>query len=283
MAYEKLNIQDFGRQLLETNDLDPVYVALHKLLSQDIWTLDQIKRWLVAYWCFYNCGFASYISEFERDQYWNEMFVAAENEVECPAGCRYPRGAERRRFRGKNATDAVTMLNLNYNRPEDMVDFIIGENHLETQCFKAICDRVKQHRGFGPWIGFKVADMIDRILGISVDFDQAAIFMFKDPVKAVIMLWRQATGYGKEARPKDLPATIGQVVATLTDEFKEFKAPPLYDRPVGLQEVETVLCKWKSHMNGHYPLLKDTIEINEGLAPWAGFTSTREFREYMPK
>ncbi|GAG17632.1 unnamed protein product, partial [marine sediment metagenome] len=49
-----------------------------------------------------------------------------------------------------------------------------------------------------------------------------------------------------------------------------------------LQEVETVLCKWKSHMNGCYPMGKDTREITEGLAPWAGYTSVREFREYMP-
>jgi len=163
-----------------------------------------------------------------------------------------------------------------------MVDYIVGDTWKPRE-FKEICSRVKEHSAFGPWIGFKVADMIDRVLGHPVNFDQAAIFMFKDPVKAVEMFWRQQTGYGEKARPKDLNAVITQVVAWLTGEFKDLKAPPIYDRPVGLQEVETVLCKWKSHMNGHYPLGKDTKEITEGLAPWAGYTSVREFREFMPK
>lgn len=276
--YDKLSIVDFGRELLKTNDLDPVYVALYGLK----WDQDQIKRWLVAYWCFYHCGFASYISEFEGNQYWDEMMTAAENNTKSPAGGRWPRGAERRHFRGRAATDGIAMLRTRYDRPESMIDYIIHET-IEPQPFKTVCARVREHSAFGPWIGFKVCDMLDRVLDVPIDFDQAAIFMFKDPVKAVEMLWRQQTGYGEKARPKDLNAVITQVVAWLTEEFKDFKAPPIYDRPVSLQEVETVLCKWKSHMNGHYPLRKDTREITEGLAPWAGYTSVREFRDLMPK
>ena len=283
MTYDKMDIVDFGRGLFESNDLDPVYVTLYELVSRGVWDRDQLKRWLVAYWCFYSCGFASYVSEFEGPQYWEQLGIAAENKIESPAGCRWPRGAERRHFRGRNATDGIAMLHTRYDRPEQMVDYIVGSQMMDPQPFKTVCARVREHSAFGPWIGFKVCDMLDRVMEVPVDFDQAAIFMFKDPVKAVIMLWRQATGYGKEAKPKDLSSVIDQVVTMLSGEFKEFKAPPLYDRPVGLQEVETVLCKWKSHMNGHYPMGKDTREITEGLAPWAGFTSAQEFGNFMPK
>ncbi|GAG15566.1 unnamed protein product, partial [marine sediment metagenome] len=76
MAYDKLSIQDFGQGLLHSNDLDPVYVALYGLINNHRWDKDQLKRWLVAYWCFYNCGFASYISEFIGEQFWEEMWIA---------------------------------------------------------------------------------------------------------------------------------------------------------------------------------------------------------------
>lgn len=53
---------------------------------------------------------------------------------------------------------------------------------------------------------------------------------------------------------------------------------------MNIQEVETVLCKWKSHMNGHYPLWNDIREINGGLEPWAGRCSAaRAFLNHMPK
>ena len=53
---------------------------------------------------------------------------------------------------------------------------------------------------------------------------------------------------------------------------------------MNIQEVETVLCKWKSHMNGHYPLWNDIHDVNTGLEPWAGRCSAaRAFLAHMPK
>lgn len=284
--YKRLEIVEFGKQLLSSNDLDPVYVALHGLHESGTWDLPQIGRWLVAYWCFYHCGLASALSMLTGEKYWDKLMEAARNETPAPVGERWPRGSERRHFRGQQAIKAVSYLRNNYKDPEDMVTYIIGENDTsQPRTFKEVCARVRTHAIFGPWIGFKVCDMVDRVLGVPIDFDQAAIFMFKDPVKAVIMLWQQKTGYTQgNAQPKDLPKVIEQTVAWLTGEFKDFKAPPLLDRPVGLQEVETVLCKWKSHMNGHYPLLKDTTEIKEAVASWAQVSrASKNFLENMPK
>ena len=125
--------------------------------------------------------------------------------------------------------------------------------------------------------------MVDRVIGAHVDFTHAAVFMFKDPVMAALMVWRNYHGLPDNARPKDRNAVIHEVVDHLTPMFQEFKAPPLYDRPVGLQEVETVLCKWKSHMNGHYPLFNDIIEIREGVEPWVDHSPlAAEFLGGMP-
>lgn len=279
MSYEKLTIEEFGGHLLNTNDLDPIYLALYDMRSLGYWEKGQLARWLVAYWCFYHAGLASYLCEFKGQSFWQMMQVAAINEQPTPLDGRWPRGSERRHFRGKAGITAVRELSERYREPEKMLYFIgTGEND-----YKSVAKRVKMHRGFGPWMAFKVCDMLDRVLQWQVNFDQAAVFMFDDPVKAAIMLWRQKGGYYETVHPKDKGRVINEVVEYLINYFKDRQAPPAWDRPIGLQEVETILCKWKSHMNGHYPLNNDIDEIMEGLTPWAVHSATaKEFMERMP-
>ena len=147
-----------------------------------------------------------------------------------------------------------------------------------------VMKRAQAHYLFGPWISFKVADMIDRVLGYHVDFDHGHMFMFKDPVKAALMLWRQHNKLGDNAKPKDQSYVLELVVANLSAMFMTHTAPPLHDRPVGFQEIETILCKWKSHMNGHYPLWNDIDEINHGIDPWTTCSeAAAAFAVAMPK
>lgn len=280
--YERLSIEVFGRHLITSGDLDPVYIALHKLHSNGGWATDQLHRWLVAYWCFYHCGFASHVAG-AGDRFWDIMGEAAANDTVPPVGERWPRGSERRHARGKQGIAMVEHLACRYwDDPGNMIRFICaGDVAGARLSFSSVVDRAKVHTLFGPWIGFKIADMVDRVLGLPVDFNQASVFMFKDPVKAAIMLWHQRMNMPDAARPKDQDAVICEIVEYLSDEFSDLLAPPLMDRPIGLQEVETVLCKWKSHMNGHYPLNNDIDEINEGLKGWG--QAAEEFSSAMPE
>lgn len=286
--YERLDIEDFGRHLLSTGDLDPVYNALTAAVEAGDYSPDQLCRWLVSYWCYYHCGAASYMSEKEGPEFWEAMYSAARNETQTPLGDRWPRGSERRHFRGERAVNAVAALRRKYgNRPEVMVDRLTAREPGQDRLpFRTVSDRAQEHLGFGPWIGFKIADMVDRVLGVPVDFDHAAVFMFKDPEKAAWMLWEQrmAPQYPPGTKFKREPVLHG-VTDKLIAEFQSFKAPPFGDRPVNIQEVETVLCKWKSHMNGHYPLGNDIREILGGVSPWAqgGCEAARAFEAHMPK
>lgn len=276
-----MDIEHFGAHLLTTGDLDPIYNAL-VAMRQDGWNEAALKRWLVAYWCFYHAGVASYLSQHEGKEFWDHMAMAAVNNSPSPCGDRWPRGSERRHFRGQAAINAVQELRNDFKKPEHVVSVLVGGMHEQT--FRGITTRAKMLPLFGPWISFKIADMVDRVLGIPVTgFDQAAIFMFADPTKAALRLWALKAGFAESVKPKDEGKAIQQVVDYLIDYFKEFKAPPLGDRPVGLQEVETVLCKWKSHMNGHYPLYNDIDEINEGVEPWLKYSKTADlFARCMP-
>lgn len=261
MSHTQLSIVDFGKLLLKSGDLDPVYI----LLKQTEFTPDQLKRWLIAYWCYYDVGVATYLSEFTGHSFWDKMLEAAKNETSPPIGGRWKRGKERRHARGAQGLRMVSDLSRLYGgNPEQMVDYIVGG----APSYEETSKRIMSHAQFGPWISFKICDMIDRVLGVKIDFTNAAVFMFADPKKAAVMFWRESQGFGENVKPKDENLVIEQVVEYLAAQFTGFKAPPLSDRAVDLQEIETVLCKWKSHRNKHYPPLNDLIEIADSLRPW---------------
>lgn len=277
--YERLSIYDFGDYLLTTSDLDPVYIILTESPELDE---EQLARWLIAYWCLYSVGPASLLSEYEGPNFWDKLGEAACNEQPTPLATRWPRGHERRHFRGAAAVKAVRGLRSLYEqRPERLVEEIVARSPDQGNVlqFKTVADRVQKLPLFGPWISFKVADMAERVLGVPVCFDEAAIFMFKDPAKAATRLWREhnpklalAVDEGR-ARVKQEMINHG-VSQHLIHHFSTHLAPPGRDRPLGLQEVETILCKWKSHMNGHYPLGNDTREIATGLRAWKPASET---------
>ena len=285
--YPRLDIESFGRQLITSGDLDPIYTALVLAEKAGDYSTPQLCRWVVAYWCYYNAAVASFLSEKEGEEFWHWMLVAAENTKETPVGGRWPRGHERRHFRAAIAVNSVSSLQKRYaERPENFVLYVGARATEEERLpFRTVSNRAQEHNGFGPWIGFKIADMMDRVMEVPVDFDNAAVFMFKDPEKAAMMLWQLLEGhkYPENAKPKR-EVILNGVAQYLIGQFADLEAPPLSDRPVNIQEVETVLCKWKSHMKGHYPLYNDIREINAGLGPWAASCpAARAFLHHMPK
>lgn len=282
-----LSIEDFGKVLLESNDLDPVYCALHTMHSSDILYQEQLSRWILAYSCLYHCGAASYLSEFEGEAFFAALMVAARNEEPAPIGGRWPRGHERRHWRGGQAVASCQALWQRYTtKPELFLMEIAGVGYDFAPgaafTFKDISDRVRQHRGFGGWIAFKLADMVDRLGLRKVEFNYDDVTIYRDPVIAAERLVRMRNGFPENAQVK--PEAVKAVFEALEAHFADFGAPPLYDRPIGLQEVESILCKWKSHMNGHYPIYNDITEIREGIKPWAEQSEVASyFLASMPK
>ena len=121
-----------------------------------------------------------------------------------------------------------------------------------------------EHRGFGPWISFKVGDMLERVCGIDIKFELNEA-MYDSPTKVALKLVEEMCGNDLTT---SLPP-VEQALEFLSRNLYDLKAPPIRDRRLGLQEFETILCKWGSHLNGHYPLSKDTIEMRAELEQWA--------------
>ncbi|MDB5177565.1 MAG: hypothetical protein JWN75_1233 [Candidatus Saccharibacteria bacterium] len=247
-------LKAFGARLIETGDLDPIYVALVGAQLDR----EQTKRWLLAYWMFYHAGFASYASEREGSVFWAVIERAAYNLTESPVGGRWPRGTERRHFRGDKCVNAVGWF-ANQATPEYFVDRLSmpsGMGGYEVLTHKAVIARATRWPQFGPWIAFKVADMLERCLGVPVAFSNEVALLYKEPAKCLDILY-------------DVTATpTSDTYRDLEEWAMRMPAPPLLDRPCSHQEIETVLCKYKSHLGGHYEVGKDTKELREGLEGW---------------
>jgi hypothetical protein len=265
-SYPRLSVEKFGEVLLSSGDLDPIYIALRNAHG---FTPAQRKRFLVAYWLFYHAGFACWASDRIGEAFWEALLDAAENDTEAPVGGRWPRGSERRHFRGEKAVKAVLELARQFPTPERLVSQLLFVPDGQTLPFSSVLKRAKALPQFGPWIAFKVGDMAERVLDVPVDFAENEVFMFDDPRKAALMVWREKLGLAPTAKPKNEREAIRHVVAHLKEAFRFFDAPGGLQRPVGLQEVETILCKYKSHLSGHYPINNDIYEIRSGLGPWA--------------
>lgn len=264
---QKMDIHEFGDALIRTRDLDPVYCGLYEAALPR----DQLCRLLLSYWCFYHLGAAAWMSEHYGADFWHAMDVAARNEDASPLGGRWPRAAERRHFRGQKCVEAVRWFS--QQEPEIWVEQMVFDLYGAGLTDRIIMDRVQCWPMFGPWIAFKCADMAERCLGVPVQFDPDLGLMYAEPRKALDILAEEQGG------PDCVSVGPEGWYSHLLEYFGRHRAPPAMDRACGPQEAETVLCKWKSHMNGYYPVGKDIHEQRVALAGW-GKTADRLLAVY---
>jgi Alpha-glutamyl/putrescinyl thymine pyrophosphorylase clade 2 len=250
MVHRVAEVIAFGEALIKTGDLDPVYIGLvnAKLPKR------QLERLLLAYFCFYHLGASAYISEYENDEFWDVMEQAAENQMP-PSGTdsqlsfdRWPRASERRHFRGPKCEVAVKQL-AEYP-PEYFVQTLAMASRGKD--LSLVMGWVQQKPLFGPWVAFKVADILERVLSVPIIFPSDLTLFYKEPRAALDLL--------------DVPAETANV--KLLKHFRRITAPPRYERYCNIQEVETCACKFKSYVNGHYWVGKDIHEVRKGLIGW---------------
>lgn len=255
----KLDLYAFGQRLLETNDLDPVYVMLWEAKLD----LDQLQMWLLAYFCFYHSGTASWITDGHHEigespypGYWSAMEAAA-------ASKDYPRCHERRHFRGNNATKSVKWLGT-VGVHKLFAPLLDGKPKTLAEVMKYIQTWV----GFGPWIAFKVADVLERLRLASVQFDGGALAMFDSPREGAELA---ASLYAQEPVKEPLGWAVASILSRLglsgvhSAAKPVYLAPPRLERPINVQEAETILCKWKSHWGGHYRIGEDVASLRKSL------------------
>lgn len=249
-----LDCYEFGRQLLAANDLDPVYTVVHRSELGLI-----LPRWLLAYWCFYHVGTASWVVD--QPNYWTAMETAAGSKD-------WPRSSERRHFRGKAAIESVGWLQ--QRGVDDLFRPLLRPTVVTAS---ALMDVVREWRGFGPWISFKVADMIERIGLRRVRFDVFTAMYDGSPTDAAQLLWNEERGDEPATKAEQCEYAVRRVLSEVKAD-----APPTFDRPLGPQEAETILCKWKSYQGGHYHIGEDVEAVKKGLSRFDCPTAKRLYQ-----
>lgn len=239
----------FGDRLITTGDLDPVYIAV----AEARLTKAERARWLVAYSCLYHLASSVFIAQFQGKAFWDKMYEAAVNR-----DLYWPRGSERRHWRGKTSIVCTEGLRTHWPNPET-----IAEYWCSGVTAYGVMKRVQEFAFFGPWISFKVADLAERVMNYPVDFSNFELGIYSEPRKGAALL---LTGDQEEIITD---GDLNLVVQELRKKLGHYNAPPVLStgktRKVNIQEIETVLCKYKSHVNGHYPPGKDTKEVHHGL------------------
>jgi hypothetical protein len=253
MLARNLDIYTFGEALIKTGDLDPVYLSIYNAHLPE----PQLVRLLLAYFLFYSLGAAAWLSE--QENYWTAMERAAENKEPSPLGGRWPRGTERRYFRGPKSVRAIQTLGK--SSPEEVFAPLRNANSLAS-----VAAIVGSWPLCGPWISFKVADVLERVMAFPVEFPSDTCMMYKEPRAGLEMLSADQS-FETEDR------TLAGVYGTLTKRFRHFKAPPRYERFCNAQESETVICKYHSMAHGFYHVGKDIHEVRHGLKGWGSTAS----------
>jgi hypothetical protein len=241
----KLPIEEFGKQLILTGDLDPVYIAIYGANLPK----PQLMKLLIAYWAFYHLGVAVFLSE--QEPFWEACEVAARNTTPSPLMSRWPRSSERRHFRGEACVRAIQWLSKETveARFEPLLKGTLAE----------VSEAIQAWPLFGNWISYKAADMLERCWGQKVEFGLDVCLLYDSPRKGLLML---------------APENPERELDRLLKVFGKYKAPPIYDRACGVQEIETILCKFYSYTNGTYWIGKDIHEVRHGLVGW-GDTAKR--------
>lgn len=279
------SIVEFGDALLRTGDLDPVYVAIAG--RKNPIDAPTKARLCLAYWCFYHLGAAAKLAEISQPRaFWKAMMQAAANPPLKDGSRAWPRGSERRHYRGQQAVASMTELVGKYGKlgvPGAAVFEMMGlPLGVTKSTYSQVARSVMSHRGFGQWIAFKIADMGERVLGLDIDFSDCHLGIYKDPRQGAAVAaieWQEEAGailpgvdFPAHA-PWEYPISDDELAVTVAHYVnlwrkKRAKALPSKDRLVNVQEIETIFCKYKSHLKGHYPVGKDTIEVYHGLEGW---------------
>jgi integrase len=166
-----------------------------------------------------------------------------------PLGGRWPRSPERRHFRGDKCVNAIRYLST--REPSNWVNSL-----LDRKTHERVMYRAQTWPEFGPWIGFKIADMLEVVCGAPISFSRDIPLIYKEP-RACLDILSQELGCS--------PRTVLDSLISYVSHFPE---PAAGRRQCGVQEAETVLCKFKSYRNGHYFVGKDTTEIRHALTGW---------------
>lgn len=242
--------QQFARLTVLTDDLDPVYVALHKSQMPEA----MLMRWCAAFVTYYHMGTACQLCTLEGEDFWTELW----NRYDTA-----PRAAERRHFRGDAGKRAIRSWINTYGTPEKFFAAC-----MQPSFIKLLNANIPQ---IGTYFTWKCMDFREAVFGYEVDWSGSEHHMVELPKRGLDVIF----GLDPDSKP-DYAAALHQVV----DAIAHLDAPPRYVRGCGLAEAETVCCMAKAYYKNKKPIGKDILEKRQDLT---GFGDVADYiLSHMP-
>ncbi|RJQ26104.1 hypothetical protein C4577_04180 [Candidatus Parcubacteria bacterium] len=231
----------YGHQLLETLDLDPVYVVYWEAFKKGILSRDQLNQCIWWYCYVYDTGSVCEIIE-SNDQYKyvKERIV----EVKKKGGRKFW-GNDRAKPGGSGGIKAIEGIQRLFPKSDQIINTLSGCCMSCQDIFQIIGDNrsPSKFNSVNEWTVWKFSDMIERL-----DFKSGLLFndddMYEEPKKVV----------------ENLFGSFSKAIEYMTEEFGECLAPPRYERKCNLQEFETIWCKCKGEK------LEDRNKIRKELS-----------------
>lgn len=214
--------EEFTQVDIYTGDIDPTYWAINRALQE--FGRDWTVRFCVGMLTYYHTGTAVQAASYEGTHFWDFL-----RKVYPTA----PRAAERRHFRGPAGQWAINSMQQYSPNPARFFDkFKPTYAGVKNECASNLDQ-------FGPYFVLKICDYMDRGLEMPI---QSYVGLESNlpslPLKAV-----------KELHPNMRVEAAFEKAITRARSVN-LPAPPLFDRPIGPAEVETILCDWKRARTG---------------------------------
>jgi len=224
-----MTVFEFGEKKLAMGDIDPLYNALWKAE----WPMERVSRYILAFVAFDLAGLAGQIVDRGAKGFWPAMHHAVDQTK---------RGSPRRYYRGQAAHDSLTALQTRYRTAEKALFSLEGD-------FADASAEVAAHwPGWGPTAAWKIADMAERCRGVYIDFSNFGW----DQLLSNDMIVKGLDKAVAISKPRDGRAEMQHFL--MRHDWKH-QAPGIPGKPVGPQEIETILCyyshDWKT--NKHMP------------------------------
>lgn len=239
--------QEFARETIRINDLDPTYEMLYNARKDygEAW----VARYCLHMLMFYHVGEAEVAAQYEGKDFWEHV---ERNYDTCK------RGTERRHFRGRAGLEAIAGLKPRFlTRPEAVLSAFHAPAY--PTLYRGVSEGAK---GFGAYFIWKWADYLSCVFDMPIDLSQAYKYMPDQPAKCAKQVWPELS----------LVESLDKVV----QEIQQYLDPFSYSRPCGVSEAETILCMMKGYF------ITKSHRIGDDLMDKHKALGNSPLRKYLP-
>lgn len=235
----------FGKHLIGSKDIDPVYPVLRRL---ERGLTEEQKLWMsFLYVGWYHLPVAAEVFD---------LFPEPNRDLLNYINPKFPTGIERRAHRGGNITkhleDFFSKIESAGGIKWYFTNGLYHDDH--RQNWMVMNERLQQIHGNGRWAAYKHCEILRRVHHLPLEAPDMGNRFSSGPREGLATLYGPLEGQGD--------AVILTLDKQGLDLQRRLKKQGL---AVDIEQLETILCNWKSLVKGKYYVGHDIDEMQEQI------------------